>query len=154
LPNNADELARGFLQTVHSLIEKHNIQPKNIINLDQVPRYFETEQTSTIAARGSRNVLLRKGGTSHKRFTVTFCISANGTFLKPHILFPGLKNKPNVKTLMLIDVNKTGMWNDDIAMRFIENSIISRAKTRFHRQPVLLNMYRYGAHVKLLSLRF
>jgi hypothetical protein len=149
LPNNADELVRGFLQTVHSLIDKHNIQPKNIINLYQVPRYFETEPTSTIAARGSRNVLLRKGKTSHKRFTVTFCISANGTFLKKHILFSGLKNKPNVNTRMLVDVNKTGMWNDNITMRFIKNSIICRAETRFHRQPVLLIMYQYGAHVKI-----
>jgi hypothetical protein len=98
LPNNADELARSVLQTVHSLIEKHDIQPKNIINLDQVPRFFETEPTSTIAARGSRSGVLRKGGTLHKRFTAWFYISANGMFLKWHILFSGLKNKPNVNT--------------------------------------------------------
>jgi hypothetical protein len=71
-PNNADEVARGFLQTVHSLTDMHNIQPKNIIILAQVPRYFDTEPTSTIAARGSRSVLLRKVCTSHKIFTVTF----------------------------------------------------------------------------------
>jgi DDE superfamily endonuclease len=50
---------------------------------------------------------------------------------------------------MLVDVNKTGMWNDDITMRIIENSIISQAETRFHRQPVLLIMDQYGTHFKI-----
>jgi hypothetical protein len=147
--SNNYELARGFLHTAHSLIEKHNIQPKNIIDLDQVPRYFETEPTSTITARGSRNVLLRKGGASHKHFTVTFCILANGTFHKPHILFSDVKSKSNLDTHMLVDVNKTGMWNDDITMRFIENSIIFRSETRFHRQPVLLIMDQYSIYVNI-----
>ncbi|EGZ06402.1 hypothetical protein PHYSODRAFT_447909, partial [Phytophthora sojae] len=71
LPADAPDVCRLFIRSVHHLIAKHGIQPKNIINMDQVPRYFETEPKTTITTRGSREVLLRKGGSSHKRFTAT-----------------------------------------------------------------------------------
>jgi Tc5 transposase DNA-binding domain len=66
LPPNADDICRRFIQEVHNIIELKGIKNKNIINMDQVSRYFETEPKSTITTRGSRDVLLRKGGTSHK----------------------------------------------------------------------------------------
>jgi hypothetical protein len=71
------------------ILLKKGIQIKNIFNMDQVPQYFETEPKSTITTKGSREVLMRKGGTSHKRFTVTFGIPADGVMLRPHILFCG-----------------------------------------------------------------
>ncbi|ETI33816.1 hypothetical protein F443_19567 [Phytophthora nicotianae P1569] len=64
--------------------------------MDQVPRYFETEPKSTITTRGSREVLLRKGGSSHKRFTATFAITGEEEFLKPHLLFPKPKKQAEV----------------------------------------------------------
>ncbi|KAE9038080.1 hypothetical protein PR001_g8109 [Phytophthora rubi] len=42
LPTDAAETCQDFIQRVQQLIATHNIQPRNIINMDQVPRYFET----------------------------------------------------------------------------------------------------------------
>ncbi|EEY69979.1 uncharacterized protein PITG_06527 [Phytophthora infestans T30-4] len=53
LPANAPPICRDFIQQAQHLIEKHSIQSKNIINMDQVPRYFETEPKSTITSRNS-----------------------------------------------------------------------------------------------------
>jgi hypothetical protein len=72
LPENADDI-----QEVHNIIEKR-YSIKGIIIMDQVPRYFETEPKSTITTKGSCEVLMRKMGTSHKRFSVTFAITAEG----------------------------------------------------------------------------
>jgi hypothetical protein len=47
------------------ILLKKGIQIKNIINMDQVPRYFETEPKSTMTIKGSCEVLLRKGGGEH-----------------------------------------------------------------------------------------
>ncbi len=149
LPAGADDICRRFIQTVHRLIEKYGIKEKNIINMDQVPRYFETEPKSTITTKGNREVLMKKGGTSHKRFTVTFAITGEGKFLKPHILFSGLKNKPTVHTDVLVDVNKTGMWNDDILLQFTKDVVMARMETAFLREPVLYIMDSYGVHIKL-----
>jgi hypothetical protein len=91
--------------------------------------YFETEPKSTITTKGSCEVLMRKEGTSHKRFTVTFAITADGVMLHPHILFCGLKNKPPVPIDILVDVNKTGMWNDDILLDVTKNGILGQQET-------------------------
>lgn len=109
LPVDAAETRRNFIQRAQQLIAEHSIKPRNIINMDQVPRYFETEPKSMITTRGSREVLLRKGGSSHKRFTATFTITAEGKFLQPHVLFSKLKNKPACPPGILVDVNQTGM---------------------------------------------
>jgi hypothetical protein len=81
--------------------------------MDQVPRYFKIEPKSTITTKGSREMLMRKGGMSHKRFKITFTITADGVMLCPHILLCGFKNKPVVPIDILVDVNQTGMWNDN-----------------------------------------
>lgn len=81
LPADPPQIYREFIQLAQHLIEKHDIKPRNIINMDQVPRYFETEPKSTITKRGAREVLLRKGGSSHRRCTATFTITGEGKVL-------------------------------------------------------------------------
>ncbi|KAL3698348.1 hypothetical protein R1sor_012424 [Riccia sorocarpa] len=119
--------------------------------MDQVPRYFEMEPTSTITRKGSKEVLMRKGGSSHKRFTASFGIILEGKFLKPHLLFSKLKNKPAVNDKCLVDVNGSGMWNAEILMDYCKNNILSRRETAFSREPTLLIIDSYGEHVKLLK---
>jgi hypothetical protein len=60
------------------ILLKKGIHIKSIINMDQVPRYFKIESKSSITTKGSREVFMCKGGTSHKRLTVTFAITADG----------------------------------------------------------------------------
>lgn len=48
-----------------------------------------------------------------------------------------------------VDVNKTGMWSEELARSFMENHILSRPETRFAREPVLIIMDSFSAHLKL-----
>ncbi|KAG2773157.1 hypothetical protein PC129_g18388 [Phytophthora cactorum] len=52
LPEDAAHACRDIIQRVQQLIVLHQIQPRNIVNMDQVPRYFETEPKTTITTRG------------------------------------------------------------------------------------------------------
>ncbi|GBG77382.1 hypothetical protein CBR_g23713 [Chara braunii] len=151
LPSNAADTCRAFIDEIHNVIDKHGISPLNIFNMDQVPRYFETEPSSTIAKRGTREVLMRKANNSHKRFTVTFTISMVGEMMKPHLLFAKLENKPGVEGSVAVDVNMTGMWSTDTIISFINDTIASRKETAFGRQPVLLIIDSYGPHVKAVE---
>ncbi len=59
LPDNAKEIAVEFINKINNLIHKHSIQKRNILNFDQVPRYFEMESSRTLAKKGSRDVKLK-----------------------------------------------------------------------------------------------
>jgi hypothetical protein len=111
LPANAPDLCRAFIQECHEIIDTHKIKPKNIINMDQIPRYYETEPKSTICSRGSRQVLLAKGGTSHRRFTLGLSITAQGKHLDPHVLISGRTTRPDAPHGVHLDVNPTGIFN-------------------------------------------
>lgn len=112
LPQNAAELATKFLKDAQDALAK--VEPCNVINMDQVPRYFEGTQTKTVTKKGTKNVFLKKASTSHKRFTATFAITGDENILKPHLLFSNLKNRPKVNKGCIVDVNKTGMFSSEI----------------------------------------
>ncbi len=138
-----------FFQSAHRLIEQYDIKWNNIINIDQVTRFFETEPKSIFAAKWSREVPTKNVGTSHKRFTATFAITAELKFLKPHILSEGLTNKPTVHKYVL-DVNKTGMCNDDTLLYFTKDVAMAGMESVF-LEPFRYIMDSYGVHIKLAS---
>jgi hypothetical protein len=153
LPPDARTVADDFIRAVTDMIQKHKIKPSNVLNMDQVPRYFETEGHSTITKKGSKNVVIRKGGSSHKRFTATFLIGMDGHIYSPHVLFSKLKNKPTVDARVFVDVNHTGMWSDVTINSWLDQILKRRVQTSFHREPVLLLLDAYGPHIKLIESR-
>jgi hypothetical protein len=153
LPENFAETAKSFIFEIQKIIKDHKIKDCNIINMDQVPRYFESEPNSTITTKGSKQVLLKKGSQTHKKFTVTPTICANGQMLKPHFLFAKLKNKPLVADGCVVEVNeKTSMWNEMNFRRYMKDFILSRPQTQLSKEWVLLLIDSYPVHKKVSEL--
>lgn len=147
LPDQFRELAKNFIESVHKLCEDFDISRERIINMVQVPRYSENDKNTTITTKGTREVLLRKSSTSHKRFTFTPFITAQGKFLKKHALFSNLKNIPKNKTRCNVDVNKTGMWNERILTKEItEAAKISRGLFNLRSDHLRLIRRSYEIH--------
>lgn len=114
MAENYQEVCYNFIKETQQIISTKSIKPRNIINFDQVPRYFEMESGSTITVKGSRKVLLKKSSSSHKRFTFTPAVNAHGEFVALHVLFSKLKKVPAVIQNCIADVNVTGMWSQKI----------------------------------------
>ena len=150
LPQNYADKAREFIFDVQALIKSENIQKNNIINFDQVPRYFELNINSTIIKKGTREVRLRKASSSHRRFTFTPFISASGKFIGRHFLFSKLKKIPPVANGCVADVNQTGMWSENTIKAAINNFIVHRNESLFN-QPTLIILDSYGAHLKFVE---
>lgn len=151
LPENFREIARSFIIECNKIIQKKNISSDNILNMDQIPRYFEHEVTYTIAKKGSRDIFLRKASSSHKKFTFTPTISASGKFVNKHLLFSKLKNHPTVTQGFDVDTNETGMWSELILKKYLKNVILKRPQTSLLKQPTLLLLDSYPVHVKVFN---
>lgn len=89
-----ESLQRHFSKplTISSL--SSTSRKKNILNFDQVPRYFDRSTSRTITGRGSKSAKLRKFASSHKRFTFTPIISLAGKVFAIHLLFSKLLRIP------------------------------------------------------------
>jgi len=142
------EIAVKFINKINNLIRQH--QKRNILNFDQVPRYFEMESSHTLAAKGSRDVKLKKSSTSHKRFKYTPVVNAEGNILISHVLLSKLKKIPrDVHEKTKVGVNVTGMWSEIIAEKFIKEHILTRAATLFLCEPLLLIIDSFGAQLQM-----
>jgi hypothetical protein len=120
LTRNAGAIAERWIASVQQCIADRRIQPKNIINMDQVPRYFERASSSTLALRGSANIRLLKASTSHKRFTFSPTVNAEGHIINLDVLLSGLKYVPGDDKLtsgVSVNVNSNGMWSSEITKR-------------------------------------
>lgn len=148
LPVGFREDSIAFLKKFQDLCTELQVERKDIINLDQVPRYFENNVSSTITVKGSKNVLMRKGSSSHKRFTFTPFITADGRLLIKHALFSKLKNVPKHNAGCRVSTNSTGMWN----MNILQQNILEAAKLcrgLFDtRRNVIVLLDSYGVHTK------
>lgn len=149
LPDDFQEQAIGFIKSVHKQCEDFEITRDCIINMDQVPRYFEMNMSRTITTKGTREVLLRKSSTSHKRFTFTPFVSAAGKFIQKHALFSNLKKIPKHHAQSSVSVNKTGMFNAEILKSTIDDTL-KQIRGLFSNKSVLMIIDSYGVHLKFI----
>lgn len=149
LPEDFQELAMDFIKSVHAIIEEFNITRECIVNFDQVPRYFEIDKCRTITKKGTREVLLKKSSTSHKRFTFTPFVTAAGKFSQKHALFSNLVKVPKHHPQCNVSVNKTGMFSMDILKSTIDDSI-KQIRGLFSTKSILFIMDSYAVHLKFL----
>lgn len=150
LPDQFREQAVSFVQSVQNLIAEHNIKREFIINLDQVPRYYETSGTSTIAQKGTREVLVSKTN-GHKRFTFTPFITAAGKILIKHVLLSKVKRIPKHHSQCCVSVNQTGMWNMAILTQHIDEAIRLARGLFLHNESILFLLDSYPVHIKFVQ---
>jgi hypothetical protein len=64
-----------------------NIQPENIYGMDESGFTPENEGRQRVAGQRGTNVQHKQGGRDHKSITVIITICADGTILKPTIIY-------------------------------------------------------------------
>ncbi|KAG0441987.1 hypothetical protein DMUE_0640 [Dictyocoela muelleri] len=66
------------------------------------------------------------------------------------VFFFNLKKVPkDTNNNFYVDVNKTGMWSEEITSAFFEKYILSRLETRISREPIMVIIDSFSAHLKL-----
>ena len=69
-----------FQRQISEIVDRHNIPPEMILNLDQTPLAYVSPGKFTFAQAGSTTVPI-KGVDDKRQITATFAVSASGDFL-------------------------------------------------------------------------
>ena len=107
----------------------YDISLKNIINIDEVPVWYDPPNNKIIDKKGKKRVPGRTNGRQKKRFTVILAICANGKKLKPLIIFSSLGRSLSVREKLikkydnkiLFESNQTAYNNEKVFYNYLQN---------------------------------
>lgn len=87
LPNAYEDKLLSYQRYVIGLRKEHNYLLSQVGNADQTPVYFEMPMDTTLQKKGSKSVSVLTGGNTKLRCTVMLCALADGTKLRPYVIF-------------------------------------------------------------------
>lgn len=123
-----------------------NLSPANILNMDQVPCWFDMCRTSTLHFKGDKNVESAHTGNMKTRFTVAITSRADGSMKKAMIVFKNLVKPPKITNCprnVIVDACKSGSMATHKVLEWA-NLVLRRGPFANERQLLLLDSY--GPH--------
>ena len=124
------EIEFFFLHEIVAKVEKHNIPPELIINIDQTPLKYIPVGNETLAPRGETAVTI-EGSADKRMITGTFAISLYGEFLPMQLIYGGKTTQclPRFKFLdyFCLSFNPKHFSNTTESLKFLKEIIIPYA---------------------------
>ena len=83
----------SYIIQVRRLQEKQSYPPSHIIAMDETPVWCDMVSETTIDATGKKTITLKTTGHEKSRVSVCLAAKADGTKLKPMVVFKGAKRE-------------------------------------------------------------
>uniref|UniRef100_A0A673H0R0 HTH CENPB-type domain-containing protein n=1 Tax=Sinocyclocheilus rhinocerous TaxID=307959 RepID=A0A673H0R0_9TELE len=135
----------NFVTYTTRIIKAKKIQPKNIIAMDETAVWFDMVGSTTVDARGARSVPLKTTGHEKSHLTVVLAAKADGTKLKPYIVFKGgikeVKLMQNISGVV-VATSKNGWMNEELTADWLQ-----RVVGKLNFAPRLLAWDSYRCHI-------
>lgn len=144
-----------FFALLTEIVDKNKLTASQIFNVDEtgitcVPK----SQSKVIACRGRRQVGAITSAERGQTITAEICMSADGSYMPPMLIFPRVRNKPE-----LIDGGPPGAWVEvhpsgwiqtDLFLKWFDKFVIFSRVSKTHK--VLLLFDGHATHTKSLEL--
>jgi transposase-like protein len=139
VPDDVDEKKASFLQFTRKVIAEGKYSLKNIINMDEVPLTFDCPPNRTVDTCGVKTVSITTTGQEKTHFTVMLACCADGTKLKPLLIFKRKTiPKENFPRSVVIRCNEKGWCNEDIMLDWFQEVWKKREGAFFNSKGVLI----------------
>lgn len=89
LPQEFEEKLINFQRVIIRMGQKRNYEMQQIGNMDKTPMNFDMPPSRTVNPASEKTVLIKTTGNEKNHFTVVLACLADGTKLKPMIIFRG-----------------------------------------------------------------
>ena len=125
---------------------KNNYELGQIGNMDETPMWFDMPNARTVNQCGAKTVLVKTTGHEKSRFTVVLTCMADGTKLKPMVMFKRkTMPKGNFAAGVVIHVHPNGWMDNDgreYRIRSVAISLIRLKKLMRHHKMDLSGFFR------------
>ena len=121
LPNDLEEKIVSFQKYLINARKRDDYELVQIGNMDETPVWFDMPAARTVESCGVKTVLLKTTGNEKTRFTVVLSCLADGTKLKPMVIFRQ-KTLPKDKFCpgVLVHIHPRGWMDEDGVKLWIE----------------------------------
>ena len=141
LPAELDEKVISFQRYVIKKRVEHQYALANIGNMDEMPMNFDMPPNRTVNSKGSKTVLIKT------RFTVVLACMADGTKLKPMVVFKR-KTMPKLKlpSGVIVHLHPKG-WMDEDGVKLWTDKLWKKRPGGLMKTKSLLVWDMFKAHV-------
>ncbi|XP_060879229.1 uncharacterized protein LOC132951434 [Metopolophium dirhodum] len=144
-----------FFALLTEVVEKNKLTASQIFNVDEtVITCVPKSHSKVIACRGRRQVGAITSAERGQTITAEICMVADGSYMPPMLIFPRVRNKPE-----LIDGGPPGAWAEvhpsgwiqtDLFLKWFDKFVIFSRASKTHK--VLLLLDGHVTHTKSLEL--
>ncbi|MCG7877729.1 MAG: hypothetical protein N0C90_15530 [Candidatus Thiodiazotropha endolucinida] len=133
LPSDVDNKVQSFHSFVINERKKVEFDLSQIGNMDETPMFFDMPGNRTVDVKGATTVSVKTMGGEKSHFTVILSCMADGTKLRPAVVFKRkTMPKEKIPSDLLVMVQPKGWVDEPILMEWLE-------KVWFRRPGALLN---------------
>lgn len=140
----------SFITRLRALQIQHSYPPETIFAMDETACWMDMLSDTTVALTGKRSVPLKSTGHEKNHFTVVLTARADGTKMKPFVVFKG-KGTQLVKDLqqipgIVVRLSSNGWMNDSLPLTSTALLVPSHSPNDF-----LYGMHTVGTPVQLFE---
>ena len=148
LPSHYVDKITSFQRFIIKERTQHNYDLQCIGNMDETPVYMDMLPGKTVNKKGQKSIMIKSTGHEKSRYTVVLTVMADGTKLKPFIIFKRAKVPAKAKFPdgVVVHCNQKG-WMDEAANKIWVEKIWQRRPMGFHKPPSLLVWDKFSAHL-------
>jgi len=155
-PQVAIDCAKEWLMAIRPLFNVPQVDKKYIVNMDQTPLPFSLASDSTLSLVGESTVTVRATGNEKTRCTVSLSVCADGTKLKPMIIFKGerqgriaTKEFPTSQYRNdLVLAAHPSAWQDEENLQdWVDGVLVPHLQQNANGAPVFLFLDHFAAHL-------
>ena len=137
-----------YVTHVRRLSMKTNSSPDCIIAMDEIALWSQMVGNVTVNTTGTKDVPLKSTGNEKVKVRIWLTAKANGTKLKPHIVFQGANSEATalieeVKNRCVVASSSNGWMNEELVLKFLR-----QAWRMFSFKKSLLSWDTFVAHMR------
>ena len=123
-PSHLTSKLVGYVMHVRRLSMKTNVSPDCIIAMDETAVWSDMVGNVTVNATGAKDVPLKSTGNEKVRVSVCLTAKADGTKLKPFIVFKGAKREAaalneEFKNRCIVASSPNAWMNEELVLQFL-----------------------------------